>query len=78
MTLSNHWTEHNDYPQSDWRDEVAVGATLLGYWAWVKEQKQWDYEEEKEQGKPRTCYTCRYFRSTGTVTMCNLCQGHSH
>jgi hypothetical protein len=29
------WSEHPDYPVSDWQHEVANDDTRLGYWPWV-------------------------------------------
>ena len=29
------WNEHPKYPREEWKDEVASGNTLSGYWLWV-------------------------------------------
>lgn len=31
---NSHWDEHEDYPVSDWKYEVANDETRLGYEAW--------------------------------------------
>lgn len=39
--------EHPGYQMWEWRFDVTRGKTLLGYWAWVKEQID---KEEDELG----------------------------
>lgn len=33
-----HWSNHPDYPFSDWQRETAEGNTRLGYWEWIAAQ----------------------------------------
>jgi hypothetical protein len=30
-----YWSEHPDYPVTDWQYNVREGNTRLGYWAWI-------------------------------------------
>ena len=34
-----YWDEDPNYPEDHWKAEVAIGATLMGYWEWVTAQK---------------------------------------
>jgi hypothetical protein len=42
----NHWIDDEEFPSSDWREEVANDDTRLGYTEWVLAQReQWtNYE----------------------------------
>ncbi len=32
------WGNHPEHPRLDWRIEVGLGHTQLGYWRWVQHQ----------------------------------------
>lgn len=38
--LINEWGEDKDFPIEDWQYDVANGDTRLGYWNWVKHNKE--------------------------------------
>ena len=37
-----HWGEDSAYPVSDWQGEVSRDDTRLGYWDWVRENREQD------------------------------------
>ena len=41
-----YWNEHEDYPVSDWKDDISNDGTKQGYWYWVLAQV-----EERESMK---------------------------
>lgn len=41
--LHNYWEDNEEFPSSDWIDEVRNGDTRRGYWSWVAAKM-----EEKE------------------------------
>lgn len=44
-----YWSEHPDFPSSDWRYEVENGDTRQGYWQWVESKIVTREEEESDQ-----------------------------
>ena len=38
--ISDCWGEVDDYSRADWRHDVASGSTNLGYWDWVRHQRE--------------------------------------
>lgn len=43
-----HWSHHPEFPRDQWKQEVACGGTLLGYWEWVANAQ--NGEELEPQG----------------------------
>ena len=43
------WGEHDFYPRSDWRDEVANEDTSQGYWEWCRHQQGLDYDNDNDE-----------------------------
>ena len=40
--LHGVWSDHPDFPSSDWKEEVANDETRLGYWDWVQNAMEQD------------------------------------
>jgi hypothetical protein len=38
--VSDVWDNADDYPRSDWQQEVGNGDTLRGYWSWVEHMRE--------------------------------------
>lgn len=34
----DYWDDHKDFPDEQWRLQVSIGLTRLGYWMWVKKE----------------------------------------
>lgn len=57
------WTEDSEWSRWDWKQDVASGDTQLGYWDWVKHNKE-------AAEVPVTCPQCH-----GKDDACTLCNG---
>ncbi len=40
---NDFWSEYEEYPIEDWKNEVANGDTRNGYWEWVEAQIESEY-----------------------------------
>ena len=43
--MPGHWDEDPDYELAAWQIEVWNGDTRLGYWEWVKANREADKED---------------------------------
>jgi len=43
--MSHYWDEDPDHSSEDWKSAVAADDTRQGYWEWVDEQKEQEWEE---------------------------------
>lgn len=34
--FGGYWSEHPEYPEGMWKEQIADNMTRLGYWLWVK------------------------------------------
>jgi len=42
------WTDENEnWPRSEWQQDIANGDTQLGYWEWVEHNKEAEAEMDK-------------------------------